>query len=213
MENYIINIGRQLGSGGKAVGEVLARRLGIALYDKELINLAARESGLCCEVFETADEKRSHGRLATLIGYLRVPFMTETDALNNVLSNDALFRIQSDVIRGVADRESAIFVGRCADYILRDRERVLNVFITGDAEDRIRRICERHGCSEQEARQRMERGDAQRSAYYNYYSPNTWGAAATYDLCINSSLLGIEGTAELIREIAARKFGLPAGER
>lgn len=206
-ENYVINIGRQLGSGGLAVGELLAGRLGIRFYDKELINLATRESGLCSEVFETADEKRSRGWLSGLIGYLRVP----SDGLNDMLSDDVLFRIQSDVIRQVAARESALFVGRCADYILRDHPRALSVFITGDREDRIRRICEREGCSETEALRRMARGDAQRSGYYNYYSPDTWGAASTYDLCVNSSVLGVEGTAELIREIVVRRFGLREG--
>ena len=119
MEKFVINIGRQLGSGGKIVGEIIAHRLGIQLYDKQLINLAAEQSGLCPEFFEKADEKESRGMLSTLIGYLRSPFVGDDGAVTNVLSNDALFKIQSDVIREVAARESAVFVGRCADYILR----------------------------------------------------------------------------------------------
>lgn len=209
--NYVINIGRQLGSGGQRVGELLAERLGIRLYDKELINLAARESGLCSEVFETADEKRSHTFLSTLVGYLRGPWASDAGRVDNVLSGDALFQIQSDVIRQVAARESALFVGRCADYILRDHPRMLNVFITGDERDRIRRIRERHGCTEEEARRRMLRGDGERARYYNFYSPHTWGDAATYHLCVNSSALGIEGTAELIYRFAVQKLGLNSG--
>jgi len=208
MENnrYVINIGRQLGSGGKSVGEELARRLGIRLYDRELINLAACESGLCSEVFETADECRSRSLAATLVGYLRIPFAGDAGNAGNVLSNDALFKIQSDVIRRIAAQESAIFVGRCADYILRDHPRALNVFLTASEQDRIRRIRERHGCTEDEARRMMERGDARRAEYYNYYSSRTWGAAATYHLCIDTSVLGIEGTADLILRIARQKF-------
>ena len=112
MEQFVINIGRQLGSGGRTVGEIIARRLGIRLYDKELINLAARESGICPEIFEKADEKESRGVLSTMIGYLRAPFAGDDAGMTNVLSNDALFKIQSDVIRKVAAGESAVFVGR-----------------------------------------------------------------------------------------------------
>ena len=113
MEQFVINIGRQLGSGGRTVGEIIARRLGVKLYDKELINLAARESGICSEFFEKADEKESRGVISTVVGYLRAPFVGDDGGVTNVLSNDALFKIQSDVIRAVAARESAVFVGRC----------------------------------------------------------------------------------------------------
>lgn len=209
MENrFVINIGRQLGSGGKSVGEALARRLGVKLYDKELINLAAKESGLCPEIFERADEKEAHNRLATLLGYLRAPFFGNDGSTADVLSGDALFKIQSDVIRTIAARESALFVGRCADYILRDHPSRLSVFITADDEDRIARICGRTGCTEAEARQLMARGDARRADYYNYYSLRKWGAAASYDLCINTSVLGIDATADLLLRFAARKLDL-----
>lgn len=209
MENrFAINIGRQIGSGGKSVGEALARRLGVKLYDKELINLAAQESGLCPEIFEQADEKEAHNRLATLLGYLRAPFTGDDGNASNVLSSDALFKIQSDVIRDIAARESALFVGRCADYILRDHPRSLSIFLTADDADRAARICGRTGCTEAEARQTMERGDARRADYYNYYSMRTWGAAASYDLCVNTSRLGIEATAELILRFAAQKLDL-----
>ena len=205
-ELFVINIGRQLGSGGRTVGEIIARRLGVKLYDKELINLAARESGICPEFFEKADEKESRGVISTVVGYLRAPFVGDDGGVTNVLSNDALFKIQSDVIRDLASRESCIFVGRCADYILRDHPRAVNVFITADDDDRVRRIRTRTGCTEEEARTMMERGDASRADYYNYYSLRTWGAAATYHLCVNTSALGDEATADFILQFAARKL-------
>ncbi len=207
MDKFVINIGRQLGSGGKTVGEIIARRLDIKLYDKELINLAARESGLSAECFEHADEREAKGMFATLVGYLRAPFTGyEGGNTNNILANESLFRIQSDVIREIASRESAIFVGRCADYILRDHPRCVNVFITADEADRIARLRQRHNCSEEEARTLMERVDAQRASFYNYYSLRTWGQAATYHLCVNSSKLGEEETADFILDFAGRKL-------
>lgn len=207
-EHFVINIGRQLGSGGRDIAAIIARRLGIKLYDKELINLAAEQSGLCAEFFEKADEKESRNVLSTMIGYLRSPFAGGCANVPNVLSNDALFKIQSDVIRDLAEHESCIFVGRCADYILREHPRRVDIFISADDNDRIRRICTRTGCTAEEARTRMERGDAQRADYYNYYSSKTWGAASTYHLCINSSIFGDEGTADFILEFASRKLDM-----
>ena len=121
MDNkFIVNIGRQLGSGGREIGEKLAARLGIDFYDKELINLASEESGLCREFFEKADEKASQGIIGGLFG-MRFPFISDgAMPAANCLSNDALFKVQSDVIRKLASEKSCLFVGRCADYILRD---------------------------------------------------------------------------------------------
>ncbi len=207
-EKFVINIGRQLGSGGRAVGEILARRLGVRLYDRELINLAARESGLCPDCFERNDEQRTHSLFTTLMGYLRTPFAGCEGEAGTVLSNEALFKIQSDVIRAVAERESAIFVGRCADYILRDHPRTLNLFLSAPEEARIGRICSRAGCSEEEARRRCTQGDERRRAYYNYYTGRRWGRAATYDLALDTSILGDEATAEVILDFAARKLNV-----
>ena len=187
MDKFVINIGRQLGSGGKAVGELLARRLGIRMYDKQLIALAADQSGIRPEHFEKADEKESRGMLSSLVYYLRAPFCGDNATVANVLSNDALFKIQSD--------------------ILRDHPRAVNVFISADEEDRIERLCRLHGITPEEARTRMRRTDASRADYYNYYSSRTWGEAASYHLCVNSSTLGgEEGTADFILEFASRKL-------
>lgn len=137
---FVVNIGRQLGSGGREIGEKLAARLGIDFYDKELINLASEESGLCREFFEKADEKASQGIIGGLFG-MRFPFISDgAMPATNCLSNDALFKVQSDVIRRLAAEKSCLFVGRCADYILRDHPRCVNVFISSTTEDRITRL-------------------------------------------------------------------------
>ena len=208
MAKTIITIGREYCTGGNYIAEDVANALGIKLYDKELINLAARESGICPEFFEKADEKESRGVISTVVGYLRAPFVGDDGGVTNVLSNDALFKIQSDVIRAVAARESAVFVGRCADYILRENPRCVNVFLTADDADRIGRIRRRQGCTAEEACAMMERVDARRASYYNYYSSRTWGEAATYHLCVSTSPLGDEGTADFILEFAARKLNM-----
>ena len=139
--NYVINIGRQLGSGGKEIGEKLAVRLGIDFYDKELINLASEESGLCREFFEKADEKASQGIIGGLFG-MRFPFISDgAMPCTNCLSNDALFKIQSDVIRHLAANKSCVFVGRCANYNLSEHPRCANIFISASQEDRMSFSC------------------------------------------------------------------------
>lgn len=209
MDNkFVVNIGRQLGSGGREIGEKLAVRLGIDFYDKELINLASEESGLCREFFEKADEKASQGIIGGLFG-MRFPFISDgAMPATNCLSNDALFKVQSDVIRKLASEKSCLFVGRCADYILRDNPRSVNVFISSSREDRIARLCHLHSISEDAAEEKMNKADKRRAEYYNYYSYKTWGAAATYHLCIDSSVLGIDETVSYIEEFVRKKLKL-----
>ena len=209
MDNkFVVNIGRQLGSGGREIGEKLAVRLGIDFYDKELINLASEESGLCREFFEKADEKASQGIIGGLFG-MRFPFISDgAMPATNCLSNDALFKVQSDVIRKLASEKSCLFVGRCADYILRDNPRRVNVFISSSREDRIARLCHLHSISEDAAEEKMNKADKRRAEYYNYYSYKTWGAAATYHLCIDSSVLGIDETVSYIEEFVRKKLKL-----
>lgn len=204
-EPYIINIGRSLGSGGRAVGRLLQKMLDIDYYDRELLNLAARESGLTPEVFAKTDEKN---RFLHTLGNMVPFFGTAACYYDNGLSGESLFRIQSEAIRRAAAQKSCIFIGRCADYVLRDNPRCVNVFVTADMADRLRAVCEREGCDRQRAAALIERGDRERANYYNFYTASTWGAAETYHLCINSSVLGIEGTAAYIRDFAARKLGL-----
>ena len=208
-EKYVITIGRQLGSGGKTVGDMLAARLKISCYDKELIQIASKESGIGKELFEQADEKTGFNSMSlwgSLFGFSSYgggDFFT-----NNYMSNESLFKIQSDVIRELAGQQSCIFVGRCADYILQDHPRKLSVFICADIEDRIRLMAERQNLSKDKTETLIEQTDKKRASYYNYYSNKVWGMATSYDLCINSSVFGMEGTADCILQFAQKKFNL-----
>jgi len=196
----ILTISRQLGSGGRSASRIIAEHYGINVYDKKLIELAAEQSGLHRQFFEQADEKVSRSFRSFLFGSRSATgHGAASGSPGSPLSGDALFKVQSDVIRDIAQREpSCIILGRCADYILRDVPQHISIFITADIDDRVRRYAEHDGLSDDEARTRLEKGDARRASYYNYYTQRRWGDAANYDLCLNSSRLGIEGTAELI---------------
>lgn len=202
---FVINIGRQLGSGGRAVGRLLAQKFGVEYYDKEILAIAAKESGFCTEIFERNDEQK--GFFRSIVG--SIPHMMGSgDFYRNQLSDENLFHLQADAILKAADDHSCIFIGRCADYVLRNHPRCANVFVAADMEDRIRRVCEFESCDRRTAERRIENGDRQRAEYYNFYSTGQWGAAATYHLCVNSSTLGIEGTADFIEEFVNRKLQL-----
>ncbi len=202
--NYAINIGRQLGSGGRDVGKLIAERLNIPFYDKELITIASKESGLSSKLFEDADEKTGFFYSGGLIG-LRSSFIGDS-YIDNYLGNESLFKIQSDVIRELNKSNSAVFVGRCADYILRDNPKAINIFISSPLEERIKRIAERHDFTLKKAKEYIEKTDKRRESYYNYYSIRKWGVATTYHLCIDSSI-GIEACADFIIQYVERKLG------
>lgn len=207
MDNKIIlTIGRQFGSGGREIGQRLAKELGIGYYDKELITVAARESGLCEDVFEKADERASSGLsyaftmgYSSFMGGMFTPY-------NDILSNDCLFKIQSDAIRKLAETESCVLVGRCADYILRDDPACLSFFIHSSVESRVQKTVERHGVTVEEAKNMMEKTDKSRAAYYNYYTNKTWGMASSYNFSIDVSVLGIDETVEFMKSFIERRL-------
>lgn len=208
-DHYVINLGRQLGSGGKEIGEKLAKDMGIAFYDKELLNVASQESGLSKELFEKADEKASQSLPGGFFG-TRFPFIAESAyPYNSYLSGESLFKIQSDVIRELAQKQSCLFVGRCADYILRDHPRCVNIFISASRQARTERIMKQYNLSEEKAEELMQKADKRRAAFYNYYSFKTWGAAETYHLCIDSSALGIAESISFIKSFVKAKLQLP----
>ena len=197
-KDIIITIGRQFGSGGKCVAEVLGRKLGIPVYDQELIMKAAQESGFSAEFFEQSDEKR---RFFSLSSIFATAYSSETE---NYMSDKGLFRIQCETIRNIAGQGSAVIVGRCSDYVLRDMDNKLDVFLTSPLEKRAARVAERQGIDYAKAMETVEREDRNREEYYNYYTFGNWGVASNYDLCIDSDKLGDEGTADMIIEFARR---------
>ncbi len=193
MEKKIIaTIGRQLGSGGREIGKKLAETLGISFYDKELLAIAAQQSGLSTEVFEKADEHTSKGFSHVFpMGFTNMGiFMPYSD----VLSNEKLFELQSNAIRTIAEKESCVLVGRCADYVLRDNPNCLSFFIHANKEIRTHNIVGRLQITEAQAKELITKTDKSRAAYYNYYTEKEWGAATSYNLSIDASILGIDDT-------------------
>lgn len=197
-KNIIITIGRQFGSGGKSVADALGEKLGIPVYDHELIIKAAQDSGFSAALFVQSDEKK---RFFSLSSIFAGSYSTDTE---NYMSDKGLFKMQCETIRKIAAEGSAIIVGRCSDYILRDMDCLLNVFLTSPAEIRAERVASRLGIGLDEAAEMLEKKDKARAEYYNYYTFGDWGVASTYDLCLDSSILGIDGTADFIIDFARR---------
>lgn len=197
MKKIIINVGRQIGSGGHDVAKILAERFGCRFFDREVLNLAAKESGFDERLFEQNDEKK--GFFKSLF-HISAPHFSDSGYCNNGLSQEGLFKMQSDAIRKAATESACVFVGRCADYVLRDFDGVVNVFITADIDDRIANVAARKECSPEAARKLIEQGESCRASYYNYYTGKRWGHSSSYDICVNTSRMGIEGTAAYIGE-------------
>ena len=189
----VICIGRQTGAGGRRVAAQLASRLGILAYGNELVTEAARESGFSPSLFRKSDEKRHFSLIGSLFGSNRYGSFN-----GNAISEGELFKIQSEVIRRIADKGSCIFVGRAADYILRDRSDRVSIFLTAPSEDRIAAIAGRDSLSLQDAEAYVRKSDKTRRDWYEFYTFGKWGDASGYDLCLNSSRLGIDGTTDLI---------------
>lgn len=202
--NLVITIGRQCGSAGRQIGQEVAKRLGVKCYDKELLALAAKNSGLCEELFETHDEKPTNSFLYSLVmdtyslGYT-------TSAYMDMPINHKVFLAQFDTIKKLADEESCVIVGRCADYALAEYPNVVSVFVSGDEPDKIKWLMELYKVDENKARDIMIKTDKKRSSYYNYYSSKKWSDAKSYDLCINSSACGFDNAVQIILDFAKAK--------
>lgn len=198
----VITVGRQYGSGGREIGTMLAEKLGFAYYDDLLLKEAAKESGLCEELFRSFDERPK----SFLYSVAMDPY---SFSMNHVTPKGSIeqqiYLATYDTIKKLAEKGSCVLIGRCADYALKDRDDVINLFITAPLENRIARVARRNGISEDEARERIKKTDKSRASYYNYYSSKDWGDAKSYDLCIDSSLLGIEGTVELLEKLICIK--------
>ena len=210
--NTIITIGRQFGSGGREIGYMVADKLGIKLYDKEMLQRAAQDSGICEELFESHDEKPSNSFLYSLVmdtysmGY-------SGSTYNDMPINHKIFLAQFDAIKKIANEGPCILVGRCADYALEGYPNLLSVFIHADLDARIKRIAKKYDLTDAKAKDMIVKADKKRASYYNYYTNKKWSDSASYELCLNSSELGIEGTAKAIEQYVQLKESIQNEQR
>ena len=206
-KHYCICIGRKFCSGGRNIAALVAQELGIKVYDRDLLRKAAQNAGFSEKFFEEADEEKTRKGLRSL-------FMSRFNSSNgfssNYLSNESIFNMQSDAIRKIHETEDCVFIGRCADYVLRESDRLLNVFIAADMDDRVARVCRHAGddMTPSKALSLIEDIDRKRSSYYNYFSGRTWGDTAVYDICLNSTTLGYDKCADIIVSLAKEKLGI-----
>ena len=199
----VITISRQYGSGGHEIGEKLAQALGVPFYDKALIAMAAKQSGYSEEVFADADEKASSSLLYSMV-MGSYAFGTRVPGLNEMPINDRLFIIQSDIIKKAAEESPCVIIGRCADYILRDFDNCMNVFIHADKEARVERIVSKGLCEAKKAADFVTKKDKQRASYYNFYSNNRWDDLSNYDLTVDAGRFTVEGAVDIIADAARR---------
>ncbi|MBO5626363.1 MAG: cytidylate kinase-like family protein [Prevotella sp.] len=202
MEKIIINIGRQFASGGRYISKKLCEDFGCKFFDKEILDLAAKESGFSPDVFKKSDEKKSF--VHTLF-HLHAPMLSDDNFYNNKFSEESLFKFQCDAIQKAASQGNCLFIGRCADYVLRDEPNTVSIFLAADMKDRISRTMERYNMDEESARKTISKKDNTRASYYNYYTGKKWGAAESYDLCINTSIFGLDETAEFIADFIRKR--------
>lgn len=195
--NTVITIGRQYGSGGRYVGKLLAEKLNIPYYDKEILSLAAKQSGICEEMFETHDEKPTKSFLYSLVTGIQMRGDPGSLYMDMPL-NHKIFLAQFDTIKRIASQGSCVIVGRCADYVLREHPNKVNVFIHGDMESRIHRAVHYYGLDPARAEEAILKADKQRASYYNYYASGKWGHVENYNLCVDTGCVGVDGAVDII---------------
>lgn len=195
--NTIITIGRQFGSGGHEIGEKIANHFGIQYFDKKLLSRAAKESGFCEEMLRNHDERPTNSFLYNLV-MDTYTFGYNSSAFVDMPISHKVFMAQFDTIKKIAEEEACVIIGRCADYALQEYKNSLHIFIHADEEFKLKRVMDTFNISEDEAREMMIKKDKQRQSYYNYYSTKKWGRSDSYDLSISSSVLGIDGTVEML---------------
>lgn len=202
--NSVITIGREFGSGGREIANKLGEELGIKVYDKELLQRAAKESGICEELFQTHDEKPTNSFLYSLVmdtyslGY-------SSGTYTDMPLNHKVFLAQFDAIKKIAEEGPCIMVGRCADYALESFKNCVSIFIHADLDARIRRIARIYDLTDAKAKDMIVKNDKKRASYYDYYTNKRWGESQSYDFCLSSSKLGIDGTVNAIKHLAKVK--------
>lgn len=193
MAGSVITISRQYGSGGRFVGRKLSEKLGIPFYDNELISMAAKESGFAESLFENAEKNTTYSLLYSLS-----MFGTSTGGMYGLPLSDKVFLIQSDIIKKVAEQGPCVIVGRCADYVLRERNDVLHFFFYSDIENRMKRAMQYYGLEEKKAKEAIEKTDKKRAAYYNYYTGERWGEIKNYNLSLNTDSIGVDNCVDVL---------------
>lgn len=202
----IITISREFGSGGREIGKTLAKQLDIPFYDKELLELASKESGICQDLFVRHDESYTNSFLFSLV-MGTYPVSPDGRINPDMPLNHKIFLAQFETIKKLAKNGPCVIVGRCADYVLKNEPNVINFFITGNTYEKKKRILERYDIEKNKAEDFIKKTDKRRASYYNYYTDMKWGEAKNYDLCINSSKTGIEGAVELMKNYISIKEG------
>ena len=200
----IITISREFGSGGREIGKKLANELGIPFYDKELLARASKDSGICEDLFYRNDESHNNSLLYSLV-MGTFPTNGQGKIRADMPLNHKLFLAQFDAIKKIAEEGPCVIVGRCADYVLREEENVIHFFIRADLASKKKRILERYDIEKDKAFDFIKKTDKNRANYYNYYSDMKWGEASNYDLCINSSILGIDETVKFLKSFVEAK--------
>lgn len=200
MKQVVITIAREYGSGGRIVGKMLSEELGIAYYDRQLLQLASDDSGINEELFANADEKLKTTALFKIAKKVYNGELITPDR-EDFVSNDNLFNYQAKIIRELAQEESCVIIGRCADFVLKDNPNVLRVFVHADDEKCLERVKESRPMPEKELRKHIAEVDKRRGAYYKYYTGREWNDARNYDLCINSSKIGYRGCVDAIKNM------------
>lgn len=200
-DRVIISIGRQYGSGGREIGRRLAEAFNIDFYDKEIITLAAKQSGFSEDVLEENDEKHNGSFLSSLV-------MGTYTGGDNLPLNHKLFLAQFDTIKKLAEEKSFVIIGRCADYALEYNHNCIKVFIHADIDTRINRAIEKYGVNADKVEEIIKKTDKQRENYYNFYTGNKWGNIENYDITLNSSYAGIDGSVKVIKDLIKEKMDI-----
>lgn len=195
--NSVITIGRQFGSGGRYVGQLLAQKLDIPFYDKELLTEASKESGICEEIFEDHDEKPTRSLLFSLVTGVQMHADVSSMYMDMPL-NHKIFLAQFDAIRKIASQGPCVIVGRCGDYVLRDMPNEISFFVKADMNSRVARAVRYYGVDPQKAEETLRKADKRRANYYNYYATATWGDVNNYDLCVDTGAVGVEGAVDVM---------------
>lgn len=202
-KNTVITISRQFGSGGREIGKAIAEKLKIPFYDKKIIAIAAQESGIDEELFKKEENRTS--RAFYLLGTISYALGSPITIDSGMSINDRMFSIQSSIIQTLAENESCVIVGRCSDYVLKDYDNVISVFIYADEKDRITRASVEYKLAGENMADLVHKIDRERANYYNYYTGEKWGDCERYDLCINSSAFSFETTVNMIVDLFHNK--------